>query len=74
MTVKDALKNFKLPFENLYINDSTLHNRNGGQKHFDFDYPPDTFDYKEWLESYGDSELIYLFYNPSEDDGLTITI
>lgn len=71
MKVKDALKNFNLPFENLYINDSTLHSK--GHKHFDFDYPPDTFDYKEWLENYGDSELIYLFYNP-EEDSLTVTI
>lgn len=72
MKVKDALKNFNLPVNHIYINDSTLHGKQS--KHFDFDFPPDTFAYKEWLENYGDSELIYLFYNPIEEYTLIVTI
>lgn len=64
MTVKKALKDFNLPFKYLHIKDSKLY---GGQTlYFDFTYPLDTHAYKEWLEDYGDSDLICLFYNPSE--------
>ena len=71
MKVKDALKNSNMSFKYLYIKDSKLY---GGQTfYFDFSYPPDTYNYKEWLEDYGDSDVIYLTYAPTEKT-LTITI